>query len=117
MLDRIRHFLKLWRQTQEIDALTDRDLADLGMTRDQVRDFSRMPADSAARMATMARLFGITEAELKQDHALYLELVATCGHCTDRAACALVLAKGDIARPSDCAFCPNGEVFAALAAA
>ncbi len=117
MLDRIRHFLKLWRERQEIDALTDRDLADLGMTREQVIGFSRMPADSAERMATMARLFGISQGDLKRDHAVYLELVATCGHCTDRAACALVLQKGDLARPSDCAFCPNSEQFAALAAA
>ena len=40
MLDRIRHFLKLWRERQEIDALTDRDLADLGIARADIADLA-----------------------------------------------------------------------------
>ncbi|MEY4981746.1 MAG: hypothetical protein RIR62_12 [Pseudomonadota bacterium] len=117
MIERVRDFLLKWRERTEIDALTDRDLRDLGLSRDQVRTIARMPADSAARMAAMARLFGITAAALTRDHALYHELLCACGSCKDRAACALVLDKGDLARPSDCAFCPNAQSFAALAPA
>ena len=37
MLERIRALVDRWRELKEIDALTDRDLDDLGMTRAQVR--------------------------------------------------------------------------------
>jgi hypothetical protein len=117
MLERIRDFMLRWRELQEIEALTDRDLDDLGMTRDQVETFARMPRDTASRMAAMAALFGIPAADLKRDHALYQEMLCTCGTCSDRAACALVLERGELARPSDCAFCPNAASFAALAPA
>lgn len=117
MLDTFRNFLQRWRELKEVDLLSDRDLADLGMTREQVETFARMPRDTASRMAAMARLFGITAEDLRRDHALYQDMLCTCGTCSDRAACALVLDRGDLARPSDCAFCANAESFAALAPA
>jgi len=115
MMERFRNFLLKWRELKEIEALTDRDLDDLGMTREQVQAFARMPVDTAERMATMARLFGVTAEELKRDYGQYLDMLCTCGTCRDRAACALVLDKGELARPSDCAFCPNASTFAAMA--
>lgn len=117
MLERIRKILQRRRALQEVGALTDRNLHDLGLTRDQIEIFALMPRDSAARMAAMARLFGISLTALKQDHALYQQMLCVCGTCGDRAACALVLERGDLARPSDCAFCTNAERFAALAPA
>ena len=116
MLERLKELAARWRDIKEIDALTDRDLHDLGMSRAQIEAFARMPRDTAERMAHMAANFGITEAELKADYSLYLELMGTCGNCHDRASCALVLSKGDLARPSDCAFCPNAGAFAGMAA-
>lgn len=116
MLERLRELSARWREIKEVGALSDRDLDDLGMSRAQVEAFVRMPRDTADRMAYMAANFGITEDDLKADYAAYLELLGTCGHCQDRAACAVVLAKGDLARPSDCAFCPNASAFAGMAA-
>lgn len=116
MLERLKELSARWREIKEVEALTDRDLDDLGMSRAQIEAFARMPRDTADRMAHMAANFGITEDALKEDHALYLELLGTCGNCRDRATCALVLAKGDLARPSDCAFCPNATSFAGIAA-
>lgn len=115
MLERIRAMVERWKELKEIDALSDRDLDDLGMSRSQLEAFARMPHDAPDRMAAMAANFGIPEDDLKANHAEYLELLGTCGTCHDRATCALVLAKKDLARPSDCAFCPNSRSFAELA--
>lgn len=114
MLARIRALIDRWQQLKTVDALTDRDLADLGMTRAQVEDFIRMPPDVPNRVARMAAIFGISDAELKANHADYLELLGTCGHCRDRGACALVLARAESARPSEAAFCPNAAQYAAI---
>lgn len=112
MLERIRAMLVRWRDLKEVDALSDRDLDDLGMSRSQLEFFARLPHDAPDRMAAMAANFGISDADLKANHAEYLELLGTCGTCHDRATCALVLAKQELARPSDCAFCPNSHSFA-----
>jgi len=115
MLDRIRALLDRWHQLKTIESLTDRDLDDLGMTRSQIEAFVTMPADVPGRVARMAAIFGIPEAELKANHADYLELLGTCAHCRDRAACALVLHKGEIAAPKDATFCPNAPIYAGRA--
>lgn len=117
MLARIRALIERWQQLKTLDALTDRDLADLGMTRGQVEAFIRMPPDVPDRVARMAAIFGIPEAELKANHTEYLELLGTCAQCRDRGACALVLARGDIARPAEAGFCPNAPAYAALGTA
>ena len=110
MLTRLRALLDRYAQMKTVEALTYRDLDDLGMTRAQVMAFVTMPADVPDRVARMAAIFGIPEAELKVNHADYLELLGACGHCPDRAACARLLHKGD-ARPQDAAFCPNAPIY------
>ncbi len=115
MFNRIKALLNRWHDIQEIEALTDRDLDDLGMSRDQVRAFVQMPHDVAERVTAMGRIFGIPEIDLKRDHAQWVELLSVCGHCADRGACGLVLDKGDLSRPADAGFCPNRGSFAALA--
>ena len=115
MLDRIRALLDRWHQLKTVDSLTDRDLDDLGMTRSQIEAFVTMPADVPDRVARMAALFGIPEADLKANHADYLELLGTCAHCRDRAACATLQQKPD-AQPKDATFCPNAPIYADRAA-
>ncbi|MEZ5756297.1 MAG: DUF1127 domain-containing protein [Paracoccaceae bacterium] len=112
MLTRLRALLDRWHQLKAVEALTDRDLDDLGMTRAQVIAFATMPADVPDRVARMAAIFAIPEADLKANYADYLELLGTCAHCADRAACSLLLHKGDIARPQDATFCPNAPIYA-----
>ena len=111
MLTRLRALLDRYAQLKTVEALSDRDLDDLGMTRAQVEAFVTMPADVPDRVARMAAIFGIPVAELKANHADYLELLGTCAHCADRAACALVLHKGDLAQPAEAAFCPNAPLY------
>lgn len=116
MFDRIRALLHRLHEVQEVNAMTDRDLDDLGMTRAQVLDFLAMPTDITQRVTAMGAIFGIPEADLKRDHGQWVALLSTCGHCADRGACTKVLDLGDMANPAQAHFCGNRAVFADLAA-
>ena len=111
MFDRIKTLVDRWRDLNEVASLTDRDLADLGMTRAQVEAFVQMPQDVPDRVAAMAQIFGLTEDQIKADHHAYTDLLYTCGHCKDRAACRQVLNRGALARPEDANFCGNKTAF------
>lgn len=115
MLDRIRALIGRLHDVQEVYALSDRDLADLGMSREQLLGFLRMPSDITQRVTAMAQIFGVPEVGLKRDHAQWVDLLTVCGHCTDRAACGRVLAKGAAAQPSEAPFCANRGSFTDLA--
>lgn len=115
MFDRIKTLLARWHEIREVEALSDRDIADLGLTRDQLAHFVRMPADVEERVTHMAAVFGLSEDEVKASHAQWVELLEVCSGCTDRATCSHVLAKGAAAQPSDCGFCLNRATFDTLA--
>ena len=115
MFERIKAVAEKWQSLKEVDSLTERDLDDLGMTRDQVYRFIRMPADIGDRVKHMAAIFGLSEADVQKDHTSYVEILERCGTCTDRAACSKVLALGDAARPEQCDFCRNARTFASAA--
>lgn len=115
MFARIRALIDRLHDVQEVNALSDRDLDDLSMTRDQVLAFLRMPRDINDRVTAMGAIFGLSQVELKRDHGLWVEILSTCGHCADRGACARLLAKGDQAQPSEATFCGNRGAFADLA--
>jgi hypothetical protein len=116
MFDRIRRLIDRLHEAQEVNALSDHDLDDLGMSREQLLGFLKMPRDISERVAAMGRIFGVSELELKRDHGQWVDLLTVCGHCSDRAACAHVLAKGQAAQPSEAPFCGNRNVFSTLAA-
>jgi hypothetical protein len=115
MFDRIRSILRRIEEIREVDAMSDSDLADLGLTRGQLHEFLRMPRDIEGRVTAMAAIFGVTGDQLKRDHGEWVDLLSTCGHCTDRAACAGVLEEGESAHPADASFCANRQVFTRLA--
>lgn len=112
MFDRIRALLDRWHDLKSVDALSDRDLDDLGMSRSQLAEFISIPADVPDRIARMAAVFGIPEAELQANRADYLELLGSCHHCKDKASCSLALHKGEIRTPADATFCPNAGLYA-----
>jgi hypothetical protein len=111
MFQSIRTMIDRYRETRALDALTERDLADLGMSREQVAHFIRMPADTPDRVVAMARIFGLSEGEVKRDHGEWIDLVGVCAECADRGACGVLLGKGDLANPRDATFCPNHKTF------
>lgn len=114
MFNRIRTLLHRLSEVKEVNALSDRDLSDLGLSRDQVMQFLHMPTDITERVTAMGAIFGVPEADLKRDHAQWIDLLTTCGHCADRKACAAVLGS-DHPQPADCGFCGNRRSFADLA--
>jgi len=107
MLTRIRRLFGRWQQLGCAQALTDRELHDLGMTRAQIMSFVTMPAEVPDRLGRMAALFGIPEDELQSNRAEYLELLQTCACCSVSGPCARLLARGPDALTEHAGFCPN----------
>jgi len=99
---------------EEVGRIPDADLTKLGMTRDQLAHFSRLPADTTERLTAMAALFGLTGQELRRDWGSYLDIVDACGHCGARGRCASHLARPVDAGPA-AQFCPNAAAYADLA--
>lgn len=114
MFDRIRTLIHRLHEVTEANALSDRDLHDLGISRDQLLGFLRMPQDITERVTAMAAIFGVPQDDLKRNYPQWIDLLATCGHCADRGACRKVLDKGAAARPEEASFCGNRAVFADL---
>lgn len=111
MFERIQAMFAKWHEIKEIEALTNAELDDLGMTREQVEFFVRMPADVPARMAKMASVFGLSEDQLKANQAEYLDLLNVCGHCGARKACGKLLSHADTASRDETGFCPNAGTY------
>jgi hypothetical protein len=120
MFDRIRQWRDRARTVAEVAAMSDRDLADLGLGRDQAMTLAAAPADTVDRMERMAAIFGVDAQVLHADHEVQMALAEACCGCGDRAACGAALAL-DFALPGavsadDCGFCPNARDFALLRA-
>ena len=113
MFDRIKALKHRWQDLKQIAQLDQRDLDDLGMTRDQIQAFVRMPQDVPDRVVAMAQIFGLTEAQVRADHDRYHEFLHARGQCKDRKNCGKVLERGALAQPSDAEFCLNKSSFTA----
>lgn len=111
MINRLRTLFERWRDAVTLDALTDRDLADLGFSREQVIRFAQMPADVPDRVVAMGAIFGLTEAELRRNRSAWTDLLETCDCCNNRSACRVALAKGDPSNLNAALFCPNRQAF------
>lgn len=112
MLDRVRTLIHRLKEVSEVNNLSERDLHDLGISRAQLLKFLDMPRDINDRVKAMAAIFGIPETTLKADQGQWLDLLTTCGQCSDQQACSHALDRG--ADPSECGFCGNHQVFAGL---
>ncbi|AXQ95012.1 hypothetical protein LV780_00465 [Cereibacter azotoformans] len=115
MLDRVRAFFDRWHRLQEVHAMTDRDLEDLGITRWQMEQFARMPEHVGDRLLQMAQVFGLDPAEVQHAYADYLELLEVCRHCGSTRLCQCRLAEADRLAPADCGFCPNAATYELMA--
>lgn len=116
MFEKIKALHQRRMNFREVANLSNRELDDLGMSRAQIEAFVGMPQDVPDRVTAMARIFGLSDAEIKAEHVQYVDLLSTCGGCKDRKACKSVLSLGDQARPEDAAFCLNATSFAELRA-
>lgn len=115
MFERIKALIHRWDDIREVSTLTDRDLDDLGMTREQLEAFVRMPHDINDRVTAMAAIFDVPETVLRRDQDQWLNLLHTCGTCKERGACKHVLERGARSRAKDAEFCLNAGDFAQMA--
>ncbi len=115
MFERIKAMMERWGELKEVDRLSDHELDDLGMSREQLRAFVQMPHDVGERVRRMAEIFGLSAEELQMNHDQWIDILSTCGQCKHRGECAQVQAKRGAA-PEECGFCLNAETFAAEAA-
>ena len=114
MLELLQRLVSRHRDLSEVAQLNARELADLGVTRDQAMQLAALPDDVPGRIAAMGRIFGLTEAELSRDRAVWAELLAVCHACRELKACRHLLDRADAAAPADAGFCPNWTQFAEL---
>lgn len=115
MFDRFKTVIQRWSQIAEIESLAERDLADLGMSRDQLISLVRLPQDLPDRVEAMGAQHGLTPLALQRDAPTWVELLSTCGHCAQRGRCAKALAQGGAEARAAREFCPNAAEFRALA--
>lgn len=114
MRERIQAIFDYWRQQRELAKLDERELGDLGLSRDQLHLLANAPATLPDRVAAMARVFGLTEAEIKREYGTYLELLTACATCGATRHCHEALAHAETLHPADCGFCPNKPVYDAM---
>ncbi len=104
----LRHLLD-----PKADDLSDRQLAELGLTRADFRLLQSGHPNTRARLEAMAARFGLTPRELDAYRSVAIDLAKTCGHCSEARTCEKAL-DGKAEWPVD--RCPNAHIYAALAA-
>jgi hypothetical protein len=111
----IRDVLACRRAVREVDALSVRDLNELGLSRDEARTFARTSCEVTARVAGMASVYGLEADDIQRDAPAYRELVAACATCSRVGECRDRLKDAPHLTPDDVVFCPNAKVYAAKA--
>lgn len=115
MLDRLSHILHRWTALSITGGPTDRDLSELGLSRDQADRLAHLPRTVPERMSAMAAIFGLTPADLEANRADWIEVAENCAECRHKGACKTTLAKGPAATREETGFCPNAAHYADLA--
>lgn len=108
-------FISRENSLDEIDAMSDQAVADLGLDRSGLRSLVQARPDVRMQMVRMAEEFGLAEADITRPRWRALECVHTCQTCPQPKACYRYLTgTGDGAfGPQDC---PNAETYAEIAA-
>jgi hypothetical protein len=117
MLDHLSRILHRWTALSVTGGPTDRDLADLGLTRDQADRLANLPRAVPERMAAMAAIFGLSQAELEASCDDWLSLAEACADCRHKGECRRTLDRGPAASRTETDFCPNAAHYAGLSAA
>lgn len=107
----LQQLLKRYRDLSVIAELSERELADIGVSREQALHLAAMPRDVPGRITAMARIFGIAEEALQRDRAAWMEMLEVCDGCRELPACRRLLMLGDFATPEEAGFCPNRACF------
>lgn len=91
---------------------SDRDLADLGLTRADLALLKSGTPGARERIVAMAAQFGVSEDMLDAHPELGLDLAEHCVHCAQAKTCREAILKG---RHLPAVACPNAGLYRALA--
>lgn len=116
MLGQLSHILHRWAALSVTGGPSDRDLAELGLSREQAHRLAHLPRTVPERMTAMAAIFGLSKADLEANRNDWIALAETCADCRHRGECRSTLAMGAAATPADTGFCPNAGHYAELSA-
>lgn len=103
------------RQQAEIKALSESDLNDIDLSRDELLSVVAAPEAVLQRQTAMAARFGLNEGEMnKHRHDMVVAVVA-CTHCGSTRECGRYLA-GQAGSEAAADFCPNAGLYNVIAA-
>ena len=113
---KLRDFLIQERSRAEIDAMSDKEVSDLGLDRADLHSFAAARPQLRMQMLRMAETFGLDEADVTRPRWRALEVVHACRTCTRPEACMGYLNGLGDGRfgPQDC---PNVDTYRDIAAA
>ncbi|KPQ07748.1 MAG: hypothetical protein HLUCCA12_04930 [Rhodobacteraceae bacterium HLUCCA12] len=117
MFEWIRRLARQDHDLATISALGERDLSDMGVSREQALNLAAMPRAIPARVQAMGRVFDLDADALQRDRAQWVNMVETCAECPHTLECRSFLSLGDFARPGAAGFCPNSAAFRGQTAA
>ncbi|MCC5969429.1 MAG: hypothetical protein JJU15_05730 [Pararhodobacter sp.] len=112
MFEWIRQLAKRDSDTAAVAALGARDLADMGVSRDQALTLAAMPVAVSERVRAMGRVFGVSADELARDRRDWVQMVETCAQCRSTSQCRSFMLQDGHPGPNGAGFCPNRETFA-----
>ena len=115
MLEALKDKLQRRRDLREVEAMTETDLADIGLSRAELEDMVTTDGTVVARQMEMAWRHGVTNQIFGLARHDHVEIVRRCRDCGATDECRSFLA--DPSRPaSEATFCPNAKAYDALAA-
>lgn len=111
----LKHRQQHNRQRAEIDALSEHELNDIDLSRSELMVVATAPAEVIARQTAMARRFGLDAGDFNENRHDMVAAVEACLRCGATRQCKTHL-SGSAGPAAAMAFCPNGDLYADLAA-
>ncbi|MEX0286020.1 MAG: DUF6455 family protein [Paracoccaceae bacterium] len=112
---KLMEFLSTERTGAEINAMSDREIAEIGLDRVELRGIAAMRPQMRTQMLRMAERFGLDEGDITRPRWRALECVHACRTCSQSEACHRFLTGLE-----DGAFgyddCPNAPRYSEIAA-
>jgi hypothetical protein len=104
------------RDENRLATMEARDIADFGLTPNELAGIVDLPADVADRMDRMAAVFNVSPDAPGRDRGREIDMIRTCGTCSRRKRCAKELFGSTRPDAGRCAeFCPNADEYRRLA--
>lgn len=113
LFQRLQDWRARRRTLAEVNLIPQPDLAEMSMSRSDLRDLAGMSGARIARMEIMAHLHGAAEA-LDTKPEIAKEVALTCARCGAVTACTHELTRSEGPRVAETGFCPNYATFLAL---